>query len=107
MRFSGCLSLPSEGLGRQVAQGRVRPLGVVVDPPCFNSLPRIGQGKEPTGIETLGSDAGVKSLVERITRGGSRPGEVELDAAQIRPLVEQSTRRWDPVVLQARRSLIS
>ncbi len=67
--LSGCFSLPSEGLGRQVAQGRVRPLGVVVDPPCFNSVPRIGEGKEAAGIEALGSDAGVEGLDERIIRG--------------------------------------
>jgi hypothetical protein len=88
--LSGCLSLPSEGLGRQVAQGRVRPLGVVVDPPRFNPLPRIGKGKEPAGVEALGSDARVESLDERIIRGRSWPGEVQFDAVQVCPLVEQA-----------------
>jgi hypothetical protein len=52
----------------------MRPLGVVIDPPCFDPVPRIGEGQEPTGVKTLGSDAGVEGLDEGIIRG--LPGSI-------------------------------
>ena len=90
--------MPSEGPGRQVTQGRVRPLGVVVDPPRFNPLPCIGQGEKPAGIEALSSDPSVERLDERIIRGRSRSGEVELHTVQVRPLVKQASRELRAIV---------
>ncbi|WP_020186226.1 helix-turn-helix domain-containing protein [Methylopila sp. 73B] len=40
--LSGVLSLVSEGVGRQVAQGRVGSFGVVVDPPGFDPVTGVG-----------------------------------------------------------------
>src|SRR5207248_7357453 len=87
---SGLLSLPSEGPGRQVTQGRVRPLGVVVDPPRLDPFARIGQREEPAGVETLGPDTGIEGFDERIVGRRAWPREVELDTVQIGPLVEQA-----------------
>jgi hypothetical protein len=72
--LSRCFSLAGEGLGRQWPKAEMRPLGVVIDPPCFDPVPRIGEGQEPTGVKTLGSDAGVEGLDEGIIRG--LPGSI-------------------------------
>jgi len=73
-----------------VTQGRVRPLGVVVDPPRLDPFPRVSQREEPAGIETLGADAGVEGFNERVVRRFPRPREVQLHSVQIGPLVEQA-----------------
>jgi hypothetical protein len=75
----------------------MRPLGVVIDPPGFDPVPCIGEGEEPAGVKTLGSDAGVEGLDEGIIRGRSWPGEVKLDAVQVGPLVEYAPSELRPL----------
>ena len=64
---------------------------VVVAPPFLDAGPGIGQGKEPRGVQALGPEPGVEGLDERVVRGLSGPGEVNLDTVQISPVIEQAT----------------
>src|SRR5471030_1668682 len=68
----------------------MRPLGVVIDAPRFDPLPCIGQGEEPAGVKAFSSYPCVERFDEGIVRGRSWPGEVELHAVQVRPLVKQA-----------------
>jgi hypothetical protein len=74
-----------------VTQRRVRPFGVVIDPPRLDALARIGQREEPAGIETLSPDTGVEGFDESIVGWRSWPGEVQLNTVQIGPLVKQAS----------------
>ena len=61
--FSGRAKLLCKGAWRQVAQRRMRPMLVVVDPPFVNPLSSIGHRQEPCGIKAFLPDAAVERLV--------------------------------------------
>jgi len=61
---------------------------VVVGRPFFDALLSIGHRDEPRGVQALRAKTTIERLDEPVICWLSGPREVELDIAQIRPLVE-------------------
>ena len=70
---------------------------VVVAPPFLDALLGIGQGQEPRRVQALCPQPGVERLDERVVRGCSRPGKVDLHLVQASPMVEQAPGELRPV----------
>ena len=97
-KFSGFDSLLGKGLRGQAAEGCVRSVFVVVAPPLFDPLAGIGHGQEPGGIQAFRPQGGVERLDEGIVGRLARPGEVDLHAVEIGPLVEHAAGELRAVV---------
>lgn len=76
--------------GGQVPQGAVRTLLVVVAPPRFDHVLRVRDGRELMHVQTFVAPLPVERFDVRVLDGSPRPNEVELYAALIRPVLEQS-----------------
>jgi hypothetical protein len=68
----------------------MRPLLVVMASPFLDALSGVCRGQEPRGVQALGSEPRVERFDERIVRGLSGAGKVNLDPVQIRPVVKQA-----------------
>ncbi len=73
-------------------------LGVVLDPPRLNGLPRLLQRREPVAVEAFGAKVAVERLGEGVVRGLARPRELELHAVAVGPGVERLGDELRPVV---------
>ena len=61
--------------GGQVAQGTVRSVLVVVAPPRFDNLLRVGDRRELMHVEAFVAQLSVEGFDERILDGFARPNE--------------------------------
>lgn len=87
--FSGSLSSFDELAWRQVAECRAGSLPIEVDPLCFDPVGGIRHRQGPGRVQTLEPQAGVERFDVGVIRGFAWPREVDLDAVEIGPLVEE------------------
>ncbi len=67
--LSGFFKLGSEVARRQVFKRRMRPVSIVVVPPCGDALARIRHRQEPGSVEALLPEPAVERLDECVVRG--------------------------------------
>jgi hypothetical protein len=76
--------------GGQLPQGAVRTILNVVDAPRRDDLLRMHYIAERRDMQTLVPQLAVEGLDVAVVRGLSRPREVELHAARVRPVFENA-----------------
>ena len=86
---AGMLGQPSSSVldGGQPGEGRVRPVGVVLDPPGFDNDLGLEQGGELLDVEQLVADAAVEGLDE-----GVLPWRAGLDEFVVVPAIRHQSR---------------
>ena len=82
----------------QASQGAVWTLTIVVNPPRFDLVLRVGQTHEPVLFQAFGPQPAVERLDQSVIRGPSWPTEVQAYVAQVRPLIETLRCELAPVV---------
>ena len=76
----------------------MRPVLMVIDPPCFDLLPGIVERAEHVGIQAFIAKPAVKPLHHRILYGFPRSDAIELHAMRIGPGIERLGREFPAIV---------
>ncbi len=87
-----------EFLGRGVAQGRMGPLGVVVDPPSFDDLAGVAEIEEPVLVEAFIAEPPVEGFDEGVLGRLAGLDEIEPNAVALGPFVERLANHLGTVV---------
>src|SRR5215469_14968706 len=82
----------------QITQAAVRPNGVVVEPPCSQGHPGMGERAEQRLVQQLVAQTAVEALDERILLRFARCDVVPFDAAVLRPAQDRRAGQLGAVV---------
>src|SRR5215472_1202106 len=93
-----CRPLPRKFFRRAICQAAVRALLIVVDPPCFDLAPGIGQILKPVRIQALVAEPAIETLDETVLHWLAGLDVYEPDLTPFRPGHETAAGEFRPVV---------
>src|SRR5450432_3353803 len=83
---------------RQATKCTMRTTVIVVAPPRFDQVLRMGDRFEAVHVETLVSETAVETFNKRVLHRLSRPDEVQLDAPTIGPFIKRLRGEFGAVI---------